>query len=145
VTPGYPTLKQISISGDFESVLSFGLGLSRTAGFRVERVQSPDRLVLDLAEPPAWQMWPDDSLAMARAAQAAFDQGHQPWRSSGASVARAYAIAVYGWTNPVVSRVAGTDTYRLAASGGSSDHVTVIAVAAFPTRSHSIVEIAGTR
>ena len=35
VTPGYPTLKQVSIAGDFEAVLSFGIGLDRTAGFQV--------------------------------------------------------------------------------------------------------------
>jgi len=53
VTPGYPTLKQVSIAGDFEAVLSFGIGLDRTAGFQVTRLQSPDRLVVDIAETPA--------------------------------------------------------------------------------------------
>ncbi|MGZ4542870.1 MAG: AMIN-like domain-containing (lipo)protein [Mycobacteriaceae bacterium] len=104
VTPGYPTVKQVSISGDFEAVLSFGVGLDRTAGFQVERLQSPDRLVVDVAERPAWQMWPDDNLAMAQSAQTGFDQGHQSWRGSGASVASSYAFAVYGWNSPVVAR-----------------------------------------
>jgi hypothetical protein len=53
LTPGYSTLRQVSISGDFEAVLSFGVGLSRTAGFRVQRLTAPDRLVLDVAELPA--------------------------------------------------------------------------------------------
>jgi hypothetical protein len=145
VATGYPTLKQVSISGDFEAVLSFGVGLGRTAGFRVTRLRSPDRLVVDVAESPAWRMWPEDSLAMARVEQTAFDQGHQPWHGSAELVAAAYARAVYGWSNPVVTRAADNDTYRLA-HHGSSDHVTVRAVRVFPTTSrNSIVEIADTR
>jgi hypothetical protein len=145
VTPGYPTLKQVSIAGDFEAVLSFGIGLDRTAGFQVTRLQSPDRLVVDIAESPPWQMWPDDNLAMAREIQAGSYQGHMPWRSSGAGVAWSYAVAVYGWANPVVTRVPGTDAYRLAPQD-SPDHVTVRAVAQFPTLgTSSIFEIVDTR
>ena len=145
VSPRFPTLKQVAISGDFEAVLSFGIGLGRTAGFRVAQLRSPDRLVVDVAESPAWRMWPDDSLAAARVVQKAFDRGHQPWRGSAESVAEAYARAVYGWASPVVTPVPGTDTYRLAHQG-SSDHVTVRTVRPFPTTSrNSIVEIADTR
>jgi hypothetical protein len=147
VTPGYPTIKQVSISGDFEAVLSFGIGLSRTAGFRVARLSSPDRLVVDVAETPAWRMWPEDSLAAARDTQAAFDQGHQPWRGSPQSVAEVYGIAVYGWRSPVVTLVPGTtaDTYRVAQKG-SPDYVTVRGVRPFAaTSKNSIAEIADTR
>jgi hypothetical protein len=145
VTPGYPTLKQVSISGDFEAVLSFGIGLDRTAGFRVTRLRSPDRLVLDFAERPAWRMWPEDSLAAARAMQASFDQGHMPWRGNGADVARSYAVAVYGWINPVVTPVPGTDGYRLT-HRGSPDKMTVRAVPVFPATSrNSIFGITDTR
>ena len=145
VTPGYPTLKQVSISGDFEAVLSFGVGLGRTAGFQVTRLRSPDRLVVDIAESPAWRMWPDDSLAAARAMQTSFDQGHMPWRGNGEDVAWSYALAVCGWNNPVVTPVPGTDAYRLTHQG-SPDHVTVRAVPEFPTTSrNSIFEIADTR
>jgi len=147
VTPGYPTMKQVSISGDFEAVLSFGIGLSRTAGFRVARLGSPDRLVVDVAETPAWRMWPEDSLAAARDEQAAVDQGHQPWRLSPESVAEVYGIAVYGWRSPVVTPVPGTTagTYRVAQKG-SPDYVTVRGVRPFAaTSKNSIAEIADTR
>jgi hypothetical protein len=147
VTPGYPTMKQVSISGDFEAVLSFGIGLSRTAGFRVARLGSPDRLVVDVAETPAWRMWPEDSLAAARDMQAAFDQGHQPWRGSPQSVAELYGISVYGWRSPVVTPVPGTTagTYRVAQKG-SPDYVTVRGVRPFAAVSkNSIAEIADTR
>ena len=149
LTPGYPTLRQVSISGDFEAVLSFGVGLSRTAGFRVQRLTAPDRLVLDVAEPPAWRMWPEASLAEARAEQAAVNQGHQPWRGSPKSVAQVYALSVYGWNylsgGLDITPVPGEPSYtfRLAAKG-SSDNVTVRAVRVFDG-ANSIVEIADTR
>ena len=114
VTLGYPTLRQVSISGDFEGVLSFGVGLSRTAGFRVQRLTAPDRLVLDVAEPPAWRMWPEDSLAQARAEQAAVDQGHQPWRISPEEAAKGSSDSVIVRAVPVFDQansiVAITDT-----------------------------------
>jgi hypothetical protein len=145
VTPGYPTLKQVSISGDFEAVLSLGVGLDRAAGFRVTRLGSPNRLVVDIAELPGWTMWPEDNVDAAQRMQAAFDQGHQPWRGSAESVAELYALVVYGWSSPVVTRVPGTDTYRLAHLG-SADHVTIRTVRPFVTTSKSsIVEIADTR
>jgi hypothetical protein len=138
-------IKQVSISGDFEAVLSCGIGLDRTAGFQVTRLQSPDRLVVDVAETPAWQMWPDDNLAMAREVQAGSYQGHMAWRNSGAGVAWSYAFAVYGWANPVVTPVPGTHAYRLTDQRGP-DSVTVRAVPEFPTTGrNSIFEIADTR
>ncbi len=148
LTPGYPTLRQVSIAGDFEAVLSVGVGLSRTAGFQVQRLTAPDRLVLDVAETPAWRMWPEDSLAQAHEEQTAVNQGHQPWRDSPEQVAKVYALAVYGWNYLLggldITRVpnAPAYTYRLAAKG-SPDHVTVRAVRAFPGA--TIAEIAGTR
>jgi hypothetical protein len=68
-----------------------------------------------------------------------------PWRGSGEGVAWSYAFAVYGWNNPVVTRVPGTDAYRLTHQG-SPDYVTVRAVPEFPTTNrNSIFEIADTR
>ena len=148
LTPRYPTLRQVSISGDFEAVLSVGVGLSRTAGFQVQRLTAPDRLVLDIAEAPAWQMWPEGSLAQAHQEQAAVNQGHQPWRNSPETVAQVYALSVYGWNyirgDLDITRVpsAPAYTYRLAAKG-SPDYVTIRAVRAFPGA--SIFEIANTR
>jgi len=143
VRPGYPTIAAVAVTGDFEAVLSFGVGLGRVAGFQVHRMQSPDRLVIDVAEAPPWRSWPDDSLAMAVAAQAGYDAGHQMWRGSAASVAWSYALAVYGWTAPVVAAT-GPGTYRISGQG-SGDHVTIDVAAAFPARSHSIFEVTGTR
>lgn len=142
VTPGYPTLKQVTMSGDFENVLSFGVGLDRVAGFTVTRLQSPDRLVIDFAHLPEWRMWPDDSLAQARQVQAAFDAGQQPWRSS---VVAYYARMVYGWADAVVAAIPGTDEYWVFAQG-STERIRVRQVWPFKeTHPSSIAEIAEVR
>lgn len=142
VTPGYPTLKQVTLSGDFENVLSFGVGLDRTAGFTVTRMTGPDRLVIDAAHVPAWRMWPDESRAQAEAMQKAFDAGKMPWRNS---VVAYYAKMVYGWNNAVISRISGTDEYWVSAQG-STERIRVRQVWPF-TGSHptSIAEIADVR
>jgi hypothetical protein len=48
-TPLCPTLRQVKRSGDFEGVVSFGLGLRRRTGFRVFRLSGPARVVVDVA------------------------------------------------------------------------------------------------
>lgn len=48
-TPRFPTLVQLKEAGDFEAVVSFGLGLRRRVGFRVFRLGSPSRIVIDAA------------------------------------------------------------------------------------------------
>jgi hypothetical protein len=143
VTPGYPTVRQIKISGDFEAVLSFGIGLDRRAGFRVDRLTSPDRLVIDVANPPAWRLWPETSLAQARAVQAAVDRGHQPWRLNPVSVAALYGQRVYGFPDPHV-RVSSGQTYRLSAPG-SADAVTVRVTQPVRAGSAGIWAVADTR
>jgi hypothetical protein len=49
VTPLCPNLRQIKKAGDFEGVVSFGLGLRRKTGFRVFRLTGPTRVVIDVA------------------------------------------------------------------------------------------------
>lgn len=48
ITPGLPLLKEVAISGDFEAVLSFGIGLSGEARMEVQELSSPARLVIDI-------------------------------------------------------------------------------------------------
>jgi hypothetical protein len=48
-TPLCSNLRQVKKAGDFEGVVSFGLGLQRMAGFRVFRLTGPTRIVIDLA------------------------------------------------------------------------------------------------
>ncbi len=51
MTLNFPTLTQVGFAGDFEGYVSFGLGLSARAGFRVFTLANPPRLVVDLAHP----------------------------------------------------------------------------------------------
>jgi hypothetical protein len=48
-TPLCPNLRQIKTAGDFEGIVTFGLGLRRKTGFRVFRLTGPTRLVIDVA------------------------------------------------------------------------------------------------
>ena len=49
VTPRCPNLRQIKNAGDFEGLVTLGLGLDRRTGFRVFRLTSPTRIVIDVA------------------------------------------------------------------------------------------------
>jgi hypothetical protein len=48
-TPLCSNLRQVKKAGDFEGVVSFGLGLRRKTGFRVFRLTGPTRIVIDVA------------------------------------------------------------------------------------------------
>jgi hypothetical protein len=47
-TPLCPNLAQVKVAGDFEGVVTFGLGLRNRHGFRVFRLTAPDRVVIDV-------------------------------------------------------------------------------------------------
>jgi hypothetical protein len=46
---GLPNVLEIADAGDFEMVMGLGIGLDHRAGFRVQRLTSPPRLVVDVA------------------------------------------------------------------------------------------------
>jgi hypothetical protein len=48
LTPGLPEVAQIRKAGEFERVVSYGIGLNRYRGFRVFRLSSPARFVIDV-------------------------------------------------------------------------------------------------
>ncbi|WP_203906406.1 AMIN-like domain-containing (lipo)protein [Rhizocola hellebori] len=48
ITPGLPVLKEVAAAGDFEFVLSFGVGMGRPACVTAKTQTGPARLVLDL-------------------------------------------------------------------------------------------------
>jgi hypothetical protein len=47
-TPLCSNLRQVKRAGDFEGVVTFGLGLRRRTGFRVFRLTGPTRIVIDV-------------------------------------------------------------------------------------------------
>jgi len=49
--PGLPNLVEAELTGDFEAVLIWVLGLSEEADFRVTTLESPARLVIDIGHP----------------------------------------------------------------------------------------------
>ncbi len=49
LTPLCSNLRQVKGAGDFEGVVSFGLGLRRKTGFRVFRLTAETRIVIDVA------------------------------------------------------------------------------------------------
>jgi hypothetical protein len=49
ITPRCSKLRQIKNAGDFEGLVTFGLGLRRKTGFRVFRLTGPTRIVIDVA------------------------------------------------------------------------------------------------
>ncbi len=51
-TPRFPALRQVRSAGEFEAVVSYGIGQATKAGFRVYRLTGPDRLVVDVKHPP---------------------------------------------------------------------------------------------
>jgi hypothetical protein len=48
MTPLCSNVRQIKAVGDFEGVVSFGIGLRRMTGFRVFRLTAPTRIVVDV-------------------------------------------------------------------------------------------------
>ena len=116
LAPRLATLQQLSPAGDFEHVLSFGLGLDHMAGFRVLALANPSRLVIELAAPVG--AFPGDvrTVAQAREVQRAVDAGHQPWRLRAIQVAATYVAAGLGWANATVQEV-NARTFRATAPG----------------------------
>jgi hypothetical protein len=49
LTPRCPNLRQVKHAGDFEGVVTLGIGLRRRTGFRVFRLTNPTRVVIDVA------------------------------------------------------------------------------------------------
>jgi hypothetical protein len=105
LTPRYALLQELAISGDFEAVLSFGIGLAGPSGLSTSATAG--RLVLRIwRTAPETLLWPVTSIAQARDVQSATENGHQPWVLSAQMVATSYVEHVLGWPEPIVQRLA---------------------------------------
>ena len=51
ITPALTAVRDISVTGDFEAVLSFGIGVQERTGIRTFALAGPSRLVIDVAHP----------------------------------------------------------------------------------------------
>jgi hypothetical protein len=100
LTPGYPLLAELAVAGDFEAVLSFGLGLSTVAGLSTS--VSAGSLTLDIwRTAPGTLLWPVTTVAAAHDLQDGTRSGHQPWTLRAVDVATHYTQSVLGWAGPV--------------------------------------------
>jgi hypothetical protein len=107
LTPRYPLLQELAVSGDFEAVLSFGLGLSDVAGLSVSTPEDLGCVVVDVWHTsPNTLLWPMTSVAQAREMQQATKDGHQPWTLNAREVATSYAHNVLGWRQARIERLA---------------------------------------
>ena len=113
ISPYFPTLLQVSAAGNFEGYVSFGLGLSGRAGYRVYTLANPGRVVIDLPHvtlPKFPGIWDITSWRQFWQFQTAFENGHQPWLSSPPTVVRAWAASFS--SKPAIRQVA-PDTFQV--------------------------------
>jgi hypothetical protein len=125
ITPYYPRLLTVSAAGDFEQVLSFGIGLAAPGSYRIYALTGPDRVVLDAghvalgAFPGIWDI---TSWQQYWGAQYAWNNGHQPWLASPAMVVEAWYRSQWH-TAPAIRQVSA-DTFQVTEPGGRVDTVT---------------------
>jgi len=48
-SPGLPAVKEVAEVGDFEAMVSYGIGVDRRRSFEVTRLSGPSRLVVDVS------------------------------------------------------------------------------------------------
>jgi hypothetical protein len=120
-----PQVLVVSAAGDFERVLSFGIGLSATGSWHASKLTGPDRVVLDVSHvalgtfPGVWDItsWPQ-----YWAAQYAWSTGHQSWRGTPSMVVAAWSRAHWN-VAPVVHQV-NANTFQVTEPSGRTDTIT---------------------
>jgi hypothetical protein len=107
LTPFYPELLVVAKAGDFERVLSFGIGLAGQGGYHVWSLASPYRIVLDVDHVPLATfpgIWDITSWTQYWGSQYSVNNGHQPWLMNPAMVVEAWARGKWQ-TAPVIRQV----------------------------------------
>ena len=125
LTPYYPRLLAVGATGDFEQVLSFGVGLAAPGPYRIYALAGPDRVVLDVSRVPLGRfpgIWDITSWQQYWEAQYAWGNGHQPWLSNPVMVVEAWARS--RWHTALVVRQVGAGTFQVTEPGGRIDIVT---------------------
>lgn len=81
LTPYYPELLVVAKAGDFERVLSFGIGLAGQGGYHAWSLSSPYRIVLDVDHVALGKfpgIWDITSWTRYWGRQYSVSNGHQP-------------------------------------------------------------------
>jgi len=125
LTPYYPQLLVVGAAGDFEQVLSFGVGLAAPGSYHIYALTGPDRVVLDVSHVALGAfpgIWDITSWQQYWAAQYAWSNGHQPWLSDPAMVVEAWSRS--RWQTAPVVRQVSAGTFQVTEPGGRIDTVT---------------------
>jgi hypothetical protein len=133
LTPFYPRLLAVSAAGDFEQVLSFGIGTAASGPYRAYSLTAPDRVVIDVTHVALGKfpgIWDFTSWQHYWAGQYAWNNGHQPWLTSPAMVVEAWARSRWH-TDPGIRQV-NANTFRVTEPGGRVDTVTGTVPATVP-------------
>jgi len=133
LAPFYPQLLVVSAAGDFERVLSFGVGVAAKGPYHVYSLAGPDRVVLDISHAVLSAfpgIWPVTSWQQYWQSQYAWNNGHQPWLASPAMVVEAWARS--RWPTAPVIRQVDANTFKVTEPSGKVDTVTGVQPAAVP-------------
>ena len=133
LTPFYPQLLVVAKAGDFERVLSFGIGLAGRGGYHVATLSGPYRIVLDVDHVPLGRfpgIWDITSWTQYWGRQYSMNNGHQPWLRNPAMVVEAWARGEWH-TTPVIHQV-NANTFQVTEPGGRVDTVTGIRPVSVP-------------
>ncbi len=125
LTPFYPRLLVVSAAGDFEQVLSFGIGVAAAGAYHAHTLTGPDRVVIDFSHVQLGKfpgIWDITSWRQYWGLHYSWSNGHQPWRSAPAMVVEAWARAHWD-TEPVVRQV-DANTFKVTEPSGKTDTVT---------------------
>jgi hypothetical protein len=125
LTPFYPRLLAVSTAGDFERVLSFGIGLAAGGPYHAYTLTGPDRVVLDVSHVALGRfpgIWDITSWQQYWGRQYSWANGHQPWLSDPAMVVEAWARS--RWHAAPVIRQVTADTFQVTEPDGRIDTVT---------------------
>ena len=132
----YPELLTVSAAGDFEGVLSFGIGLAAQGGYHVftltGRAAGDDVSHVTLGKFPG--IWDITSWLQYWATQYSWLNGHQPWLSSPSFVVKVWAGS-YGSASVV--RQVSANTFKVTKPDGKAFTVTGVRRSAFPARGSS--------
>jgi hypothetical protein len=125
LTSFYPRLLVISAAGDFEQVLSFGIGTATSGSYRAYSLAGPDRVVIDVTHVALGKfpgIWDFTSWQQYWVGQYAWNNGHQPWLGSPEMVVEAWARS--RWHTVPDIRQVNANTFRVTEPGGRVDTVT---------------------
>jgi hypothetical protein len=132
LTPYFPELLTVSAAGDFEGVLSFGIGLAAQGGYHVFTLTSPDRLVIDVSHVALGKfpgIWDITSWPQYWATQYSWLNGHQPWLSSPSDVVQVWAGGI---GSASVVRQVSANTFKVTKPDGKTFTVTGVRPVSVP-------------